>query len=61
MAENATPIVLYGGPIQEATRSGDLDRMRQMESTAQQYLDSVEDVKSALDELRGEIRRRSNS
>jgi hypothetical protein len=54
-------IVLYGGPIHEAIRSGDLARMRELESSAQQYLDSHDEVKAALEELRSEIQRRSNS
>ena len=54
-------IVLYGGAIHEAIRSGDLEQMRQMESDAQRYLDSMDEVKSALSELSGEIQRRSNS
>ena len=61
MAEYGPVTTLYGPAIQEATRSGDLDRMRQLESQAQSYLDSVDGVKSALEELRGEISRRSNS
>jgi Domain of unknown function (DUF1843) len=63
MAESAGgPIViLYGVVIHDAIRSGDLEQMRQVESDAQRYLDSYDEVKTALGELSGEIRRRSNS
>lgn len=56
MAEDAniTPQPLYAGPIHEATRSGDVERMREMEQRAQQHL---EQVRSALDELRSAIQR----
>jgi len=53
--------VLYGDAIHEATRSGDLDRMWKIESQAQRYLDSVDEVKAALTELRAEIGRRSGT
>ncbi len=56
MAEDAniTPQPLYAGPIHEATRSGDVERMREMEQRAQQHL---EQVRTALDELRSAIQR----
>lgn len=47
--------VLYGPAIHEARASGDVQRMREMEQRAQQYLDSVDDVRSALAELRREL------
>lgn len=54
MAESAHvhPQPLYAGPIHEATRSGDQARMREMEQRAQQHL---EQVRSALDELRAAL------
>jgi hypothetical protein len=54
MAESAhiQPQPLYAGPIQDATRSGDVARMREMEQRAQQHL---EQVRSALEELRAAI------
>jgi iron uptake system EfeUOB component EfeO/EfeM len=63
MAEDAGgPIViLYGVVIHDAIRSGDVERMRQVESDAQRYVDSVDEVKSALSDLSAEIRRRADS
>jgi len=52
MAESASPQPLYAVSIQEATRSGDQARMREMEQQAQQHL---EEVTSALDQLRSAI------
>ena len=62
MADASGPIViLYGVVIHDAIRSGDVDRMRQVEADAQKYLDSHDEVKAALGELSNEIRRRTNS
>lgn len=54
MAESAhvQPQPLYAGPIHDAARSGDVARMREMEQRAQQHL---EQVRSALEELRAAI------
>jgi hypothetical protein len=41
--------VLYAVSIQDAAKSGDLNRMREMEAQAQKYVGEVE---SALAELR---------
>lgn len=59
MAESAHvhPQPLYAGPIHDATRSGDVSRMREMEQQAQQHL---EQVQSALAELRAAIGRHNS-
>lgn len=56
MADSAVPQPLYAVSIQEATRSNDMTRMREMEAQAAKHLD---EVKGALDELRSAMR--SNS
>lgn len=63
MAENAggPVVILYGVVIHDAIRSGDVERMRQVEADAQRYLDSYEEVKAAHQALSAEIQRRSNS
>lgn len=45
---------LYAVSIQDTTRSGDQQRMREMEQRAQQY---ISEVRSALDELRAALGR----
>ena len=52
MADSAVPQPLYAVSIQEATRSNDQTRMREMEAKAAQHL---EEVKSALEELRSAL------
>ena len=49
----AVPQPLYASSIQEVTRSNDQTRMREMEAKASQHL---EEVKSALEELRSAMR-----
>jgi hypothetical protein len=61
MASYPPIVILYGVIIQDAIRTGDVEAMRQLESDAQRYVDSVDEVKSALEDLRNEIRRRSDS
>jgi hypothetical protein len=53
----AVPHPLYASSIQEVTRSNDRTRMQEMEKKASQHL---EEVKSALEELRSSMQR-SNS
>jgi len=56
--EHHPPVTtLYGGSIHEARRSGDVGRMQDMARHAQEYLDSLPGVRSALEELRSEIKR----
>lgn len=57
MADSAVPQPLYAVSIQEATRSNDLSRMREMESQAVQHLD---EVKGALEELRSAMQRHNS-
>jgi len=52
MSDYNPGVVLYGVAIQEATRSGDQTRMREMEQQAQQHLDEVQ---GALKELRAAL------
>lgn len=49
-------VVLYGPAIQEATRSGDRTRMQQMAQQAEQH---VQEVESALQQLRAALGRTS--
>ncbi len=56
MADSA-PRPLYAGPIQDATRSGNVEQMRAIEQEASQHLEEVE---KALDELRAAIGRQSS-
>jgi Domain of unknown function (DUF1843) len=53
---NAAPHPLYAGPIQEATRSGDVSKMREMEQRAAQHLDEVQ---RALSDLRSALHRQN--
>jgi Domain of unknown function (DUF1843) len=48
------PIYLYGVALQEAARSGDVSRMRELEQQAEQH---IKEVSSALEELRSAIKR----
>lgn len=51
-------IPLYAVPIQEAARSGDVSRMKEMEQRATQY---IGEITQALETLRGELQSRGNS
>ena len=48
-------ITPYGVGIREAVTSGDLDRMRQTQKQAEQYLAESGDVSAALEALKLEI------
>ena len=64
MAENYDypPVtVLYGVVVHETRKSGDVEAMRRMADDAQRYLDSMDETRAALEELRAAIRERENS
>lgn len=50
------PIFLYAAALQEATRSNDTGKMRELAQQAEQHL---QEVSSALDELRAALGRQS--
>jgi hypothetical protein len=61
MAEQQrTSTVPYGPPIQQAIASGDLANMKQVAAAAEQHLQQVGDVRSALEYLKIEIAKLSH-
>jgi Domain of unknown function (DUF1843) len=54
------PIPPYGVAIQEAIASGDTARMRQVARESEEWLRQAEEVRGALEQLRGEIARAEN-
>ena len=48
-------VVLYGPPIQEAIAKGDLARMKQLVTEAEEHLKQAGDVRAALEYLKIEI------
>jgi hypothetical protein len=61
MAEQQrTSVVPYGPPIQQAIASGDLAHMKQVAAAAEQHLQQVGDVRSALAYLKIEIAKLSH-
>lgn len=56
MAQRESPAVPpYGPPIHEAIAKGDLARMKQLASEAEQHLQEAGDVSAALEYLKIEI------
>ena len=49
----ATPQPLYGSAIRHAVQSGDTDRMKEVAQQAEDWLRNADEVRAALDELRG--------
>ena len=54
-------VLLYGPPIQEAIAKGDLPRMRQLATEAEEHLKQVGHVRAALEYLKIEIARLSTT
>lgn len=52
--------VPYGPPIQEAIAKGDLAKMKQLATEAEQHLQQVGDVRAALEYLKIEIAKYSH-
>jgi Domain of unknown function (DUF1843) len=53
-------VVPYGPPIQEAIAKGDLPRMKQLATEAEQHLQQAGDVSAALEYLKIEIAKLSH-
>jgi hypothetical protein len=51
------PVPPYGTAIHDAIASGDVNRMRQVASQAEEYLRHAEEVRAALGTLHDHIRR----
>ena len=49
------PVVPYGVGIRDAVASGDLDQMREVQASAEQYLADAGDLPAALEALKLEI------
>jgi len=61
MAEHErASLVPYGPPIQEAIAKGDLAQMKKVAAEAEQHLQQVGDVRSALEYLKIEIAKHSH-
>lgn len=57
----ATPIPLYGVSIHQTIASGDLRRMKELVTEAEEYLRQTGDVRVALEQLKLEIEKASRT
>jgi len=55
----AVPIKPYGVAIQEAVKSGDLERMKSVLADSELYLETAQNIEAAVSELKSIIKDRS--
>ncbi|HEY6392864.1 MAG TPA: DUF1843 domain-containing protein [Bryobacteraceae bacterium] len=55
MAEDRVAVPLYAPPIYDAIAKGDLARMKQLATEAEQHLQKAGDLRSVLEHLKIEI------